>query len=117
MTAAAPSAPNAASRRWCCCGRCRAHPPSTTCGRAPNSLSWSRISVLLTFYPGWVPIGLVAALVLIAARLAHIPRGALPSVPRWLWVLLALGGITAAFAGGSPVIHVGSVHWSDWAGC
>lgn len=67
------------------------------------------IGVLLTFYPGWVPIGAIAVLVLIAARLANIPRGVLPSVPRWLWVLLFLGGLTATFAGGSPVISMGSV--------
>jgi energy-coupling factor transport system permease protein len=67
------------------------------------------VGVLLTFYPGWVPIGFVAALVLAAAWLAHIPRGALPSIPRWLWILLLLGGVTAAFAGGSPVIDVGTV--------
>lgn len=67
------------------------------------------IGVLLTFYPGWVPIGAVALLVVVAARLAHIPRGVLPTVPRWLWFLLALGALTATFAGGSPVISVGSV--------
>jgi energy-coupling factor transport system permease protein len=67
------------------------------------------ISVLLTFYPGWITIGLVAALVLTAVRIAHIPRGALPSVPRWLWVLMAFGGITAAFAGGSPVVELAGV--------
>ena len=67
------------------------------------------ISVLLTFYPGWIAIGLVAALVLTAIRLARIPRGALPSVPRWLWILIALGAITAAFAGGSPVIELAGV--------
>jgi energy-coupling factor transport system permease protein len=67
------------------------------------------VGVLLTFYPGWVPIGMVAALILTSARLAHIQRGALPSIPRWLWVLLFLGGATATFAGGSPVIDVGSV--------
>src|SRR3984893_9310470 len=67
------------------------------------------ISVLLTFYPGWIAIGLVAALVLTAARIAHIPRGALPSLPRWLWILLAIGGVTAAFAGGSPVIELAGV--------
>ncbi|MEE6176852.1 energy-coupling factor transporter transmembrane protein EcfT [Mycobacterium sp. 050134] len=66
-------------------------------------------SVLLTFYPGWVAIGLVAALVFAAARIAHIPRGALPSVPRWLWVILALGGVTAALAGGSPKVSVGGL--------
>jgi energy-coupling factor transport system permease protein len=64
------------------------------------------ISVLLTFYPGWITIGLVAALVLTAAWIAQVPRGALPSVPHWLWILLVFGGVTAAFAGGSPVIDV-----------
>jgi energy-coupling factor transport system permease protein len=68
------------------------------------------ISVLLTFYPGWITIGLVAALVLTAARIAHIPRGALPSVPHWLWIMLMLGGITAAFAGGSPFIELAGAH-------
>ncbi len=68
------------------------------------------VSVLLTFYPGWVTIGLVAALVLTAAWIARIPRGALPSVPSWLWVLIALGGFTAALAGGSPVISMGGLH-------
>jgi len=67
------------------------------------------ISVLLTFYPGWVPIGLVAALVLFAAWTARIPRGALPSIPRWLWIVLALGAITAALGEGSPEVHIGSV--------
>jgi len=67
------------------------------------------IGVLLTFYPGWVPIGLVAALILTTARLARIRRGALPSIPRWLWILLFLGGATAMFAGGSPIIDLGSV--------
>ncbi|MGV9798059.1 CbiQ family ECF transporter T component [Mycobacterium sp. NPDC003449] len=66
------------------------------------------IGVLLTFYPGWVPILFVAALVLVVARLAHIPGGAVPTIPVWLWILLALGALTATFAGGSPVIDVGS---------
>lgn len=68
------------------------------------------IGVLLTFYPGWVPIGAVGFLVAAAAALARIPRGVLPSVPRLLWWLLALGALTATFAGGSPVIAAGSVH-------
>ena len=65
------------------------------------------IGVLLTFYPGWVPIGAVATLVFVASWLARIPRGALPPIPRWLWVVVAFGGITAAFSGGSPVVDVG----------
>ena len=69
------------------------------------------ISVLLTFYPGWVPIGSVALLVLLAARIAHVPRGAVPTVPRWLWILLLIGGVTAAMAGGDPVVAVGSAEY------
>jgi energy-coupling factor transport system permease protein len=64
------------------------------------------IGVLLTFYPGWVPIAAVAGLVLATARLARIPRGAVPSIPHWLWFLTLLGGVTAALAGGSPVIDL-----------
>ena len=77
-------------------------------------LAVGAISVLLTFFPGWIAIGLVAGLVLTAALIAHIPRGALPTIPRWLWVLLALGGISAAFAGGSPVIEFAGT--SIWLG-
>lgn len=67
------------------------------------------IGILLTLFPGWVPIALVGALILATARLAHIPVGVLPSVPRWLWGLLFLGALTASFAGGSPHLTVGSV--------
>ncbi|MCH9640797.1 MAG: energy-coupling factor transporter transmembrane protein EcfT [Actinomycetia bacterium] len=67
------------------------------------------IGVMLTFYPGWVPIGAVALLVVAAARLARIPRGVLPTVPRLLWWLLALGALTATFAGGSPEFAIGSL--------
>nr|WP_026356541.1 energy-coupling factor transporter transmembrane protein EcfT [Mycobacterium sp. 141] len=73
-------------------------------------LAVAGIGVLLTFYPGWVPIGFVAVLVLVVARLAHIPRGAVPSVPFWLWILLALGAATATLAGGAPIVDVGSMH-------
>lgn len=60
------------------------------------------ISVLLTFYPGWATIGAAAVLVFGAAALARIPRGALPTVPRWLWLLLLVGCGTAAMSGGDP---------------
>lgn len=64
------------------------------------------VSLLLTFYPGWVTIGVVAALLAAAVRIARIPRGAVPSIPRWLWALLALGFVTAALAGGAPTVPV-----------
>jgi energy-coupling factor transport system permease protein len=68
------------------------------------------ISVLLTFYPGWVTIAVVAALVAAAARIAHIPRGAVPTVPKWLWIALAFGFVSAALAGGAPEVSVGGLH-------
>jgi cyclophilin family peptidyl-prolyl cis-trans isomerase len=40
----------------------------------------------------------------VAGRIARVPRGALPSVPGWLWFLVFLGGLTATFAGGDPVV-------------
>ena len=67
------------------------------------------ISILLAFYPGWIVIGLMAALVGIAIWLAHIPRGVLPSIPWWVWALLLFGGVTAALGGGEPVLHLWSL--------
>ncbi|OLP02125.1 hypothetical protein BVU76_12085 [Mycolicibacterium porcinum] len=72
-------------------------------------LAVAGIGVLLTFYPGWVPIAFVAVLVLVTARLAHIPRGVLPSIPFFLWILLVIGAALAALAGGSPFIDIGSI--------
>ncbi|AFC43275.1 MULTISPECIES: energy-coupling factor transporter transmembrane component T family protein [Mycobacterium] len=68
------------------------------------------VSILLTFYPGWASVGLMLVLLITAARLAHIPRGALPSPRRWIWIVLAVGGITAALGAGSPVVSIAGVH-------
>ena len=51
------------------------------------------VSLLLSFYPGWIPIGLVAVLLVAALRIARIPRGVLPSIPVWLWILIFIGGL------------------------
>jgi energy-coupling factor transport system permease protein len=67
------------------------------------------VGVLLALYPGWITITAVTALVLVTARLARVPRGALPSVPSWLWVFLLLGAAAAVFAGGTPFLELGAV--------
>mgnify|MGYP003553005076 FL=1 len=69
------------------------------------------VSLLLSFYPGWIPIGLVAVLLVAALLMARIPRGVLPSIPVWLWILIFIGGLTAAMAGGSPVLHLASLEF------
>lgn len=66
-------------------------------------------SVLLWFYPGWVTIALGWVLVLTAVRIARIPRGALPSRPRRVWMFFAVAFVFTALAGGSPVIAVGDL--------
>lgn len=66
-------------------------------------------SVLLWFYPGWVTIAVVWALVLAAARIARIPRGVLPSRPGRVWILFALAFVLATLSGGSPVISLSAV--------
>lgn len=65
-------------------------------------------SALLAFYPDWVPLALVTILIAIAVRLARIPRGTVPSIPSWLWILLLLGAVTATIGGGTPELHLGS---------
>jgi len=66
------------------------------------------IGVLLTFYPGWGSVAAVTILVASTTWMARIPRGVLPSVPRWMWLLLLVGGGTGAMAGGEPFVTVGS---------
>ncbi|EUA32529.1 hypothetical protein I552_9778 [Mycobacterium xenopi 3993] len=94
---------------------CPAAHPFMNCGRYQTSCGVRHFGAA-DVLSGVVSIGFVAATVLLAARIAHIPRGVLPSVPLWLWILIAFGGITAALAGGSPVIQVGAVS-VGWAGC
>ncbi len=65
------------------------------------------LSALLAFYPGWASIALVTVLVAVALRLARVTWGVVPTIPKWLWLLIFLGGLTAALAGGSPEIHIG----------
>ena len=65
-------------------------------------------SALLAFYPDWMPLALVTIIIGIAIRMARIPRGVVPSVPTWLWLLLLLGAVTATIGGGSPLVHIGS---------
>lgn len=66
------------------------------------------VSLLLSFYPGWIAIGLMTVLVVVAIRLARIPRGTIPTIPRWLWLLLLFGMLTAAMGGGDPVVQLWS---------
>ncbi|WP_062987915.1 energy-coupling factor transporter transmembrane component T family protein [Nocardia anaemiae] len=86
-------------------------------GRTPVHALWAGtklitvmlLAALLTFFPGWPSITLVAVFVLATARLAGVPRGAVPSMPRTLWIMLAAGAVVTAASGGAPTLGWGSV--------
>lgn len=67
------------------------------------------MAILLAVCPGWAAIVVAAGVVAGAMRWAHIPRGAVPTIPRWAWVTLLLTIAFAAMSGGSPVLTVASV--------
>jgi energy-coupling factor transport system permease protein len=67
------------------------------------------ISMLLTFLPTWTAIATVAALVVVTARLARIPRGAVPTVPIWMVALVIGGSLSVFFSGGAPFVHIGTI--------
>ena len=66
-------------------------------------------SALLSFWPGWAPIAIVGVLVIVCVRLAGVSRAALPTIPKWLWVVLALGAVFASLGAKPPMMHVGPV--------
>ena len=67
------------------------------------------IAVALSIQPGWPSVGVAAALLATGIAVARIPRGAAPRLPRWFLIGLAIGATLALLAGGSPVVHVGSI--------
>ncbi|NMD56368.1 MULTISPECIES: energy-coupling factor transporter transmembrane component T family protein [Tsukamurella] len=69
-------------------------------------LAVAAISVVLTIDPGWPVIGLFAALLVLAAAAARIPLSVLPAVPRWVLVMVAIGGCLMAASGGAPHVDL-----------
>ena len=53
--------------------------------------------------------GMLTALLLLAVRIARIPRGAIPLPPRWLWVTLATAVAVTLAASGAPMLRIGHV--------
>ncbi len=72
-------------------------------------LAVAALSITLSYFPSWGSIGLVVALLLATAAMAHIPRGAWPRPPRWFWIVLGISGGLASMAGHSPHLSVGRV--------
>lgn len=86
-------------------------------GRTPVHELWAGtkmivvtvFAVLLAFFPGWGPITVVAVFVVATAWRSGVPRSALPTMPRWLWVMLWSGAALALTAGGAPALTLGPI--------
>jgi energy-coupling factor transport system permease protein len=65
------------------------------------------VSIVLTLAPSWPVIGLVALLIVVTAALAGISHTCVPSVPRWIWVILLLGSVFTIVNGGGLVLALG----------
>lgn len=84
-------------------------------GRSPVHELWAGtklvtvavFAALLAFVPGWAPLTAVGVFVLVTGWLAKVPWSALPSLPRWLWVVMWGGAILCLTAGGSPYLTLG----------
>lgn len=72
-------------------------------------LAVAALSVVLTVDPSWPVVGLFAVLLVVAAAAARIPSSCIPSVPRWVLVVFAVGGALMVASGGAPNLSVGSV--------
>ncbi len=68
------------------------------------------IVVTMTLVPSWSSIVLFASLVLVAARVAQVPRTVVPRLPVWFWGSLLIGSLLALAAGHPPTLALGPLH-------
>jgi len=78
------------------------------------------IALTLSVRPTWPVIGAMAGVVALGVGASRIPIGAVPRLPRWFWIAIALSAALAATAGGPPQLHlagqsIGFGALADWA--
>ena len=73
------------------------------------------MGIVLALRPSWPAIGIVGGLVALAIVVGHIPRGAVPYVPRWLLVMVAIGAPLAALSSMPPHVEIGPLTLSAGA--
>lgn len=86
-------------------------------GRTPIHRLWAGsklvavigFGIALSINPKWPAIAVIAGTVLVAIVAARIPRGAWPRLPRIFLLVLLVGALLTLRAGGSPVVHLGSI--------
>lgn len=83
-------------------------------------LSVAVLAVMLGLKPTWSSIACGTGLVLLAAMFARVPRGAVPRLPKWLWIGAALGAFFTIRSSAPPIGHYAgiAISWGgldDWA--
>ena len=67
------------------------------------------VALTLSIHPSWAAIGVMGSVVAAATVFARIPRSAVPRLPRWFWIGIAIGAVLTAEAGGPPDVHLAGV--------
>jgi len=78
------------------------------------------VALALGLQPEWATIGAVAGVVVVAAAVARVPRGALPRLPRWFFIGFGLAAFLSLRATAPPIGHLAGIpiSWgglADWA--
>jgi energy-coupling factor transporter transmembrane protein EcfT len=70
-------------------------------------LTLAAVVTAVTFNPAWPAIAVTGGFVLASLLLARIPLGAAPRLPRWFWILLAVGALLSLRSTRAPLAHLG----------
>ncbi|HLI02325.1 MAG TPA: energy-coupling factor transporter transmembrane protein EcfT [Acidimicrobiales bacterium] len=68
------------------------------------------ISVVISFFPTWPAVAVLAGLVVGTCVLARVPWSAVPRPPVWFWIALVVGAALTLASGGKPEIAVPGGH-------
>jgi energy-coupling factor transporter transmembrane protein EcfT len=78
------------------------------------------LAVMVSVQPAWTTLLAVAVVIGAGLVAARVPVGAFPRLPRWFWVLFAVGGLLTLRSGTAPVERVAGLELSlgglgEWA--
>ena len=63
-------------------------------------LSAAALSVAVSFAPSWTGLGILLGVLVVGVLVARIPRGAVPTIPWWVFAFVAVGAVLNAAGGG-----------------
>ncbi|MEU5843071.1 energy-coupling factor transporter transmembrane protein EcfT [Rhodococcus sp. NPDC047139] len=71
-------------------------------------VSAAALSVAVSFAPSWTGFGILFAVLVVGVLVARVPRGAVPTIPWWVFAFVAAGAVLNA-AGGGIVAYVRAI--------